>query len=197
MHSTQHRKSHGHVQPAARASFSLSMTLQEHRACVRLQNLSAKQWPEQRSSPPTSAIASSEQQPEQCSAHSAKQPFFHPLSERNHFLQPHVAESTTIPSQFRTFPCIVPPSQKTAARAALSAHCKAVAKAALNAPTAAIAPPEQRPEQRSAHSAKQWPEQRSSPHSVNHPLTETLSVAVRKKALMQCVVSQPCRTQRK
>ena len=115
MHPTQHRKSHGHVQPAARASFSLSMTLQEHRACVRLQNLSAKQWPEQRSSPPTSAIASSEQ----------------------------------------------------------------------------------RPEQRSAHSAKQWPEQRSSPHSVNHPLPETLSVAVRKKALMQCVVSQPCRTQRK
>ena len=100
MHPTQHRKSHGHVQPAARASFSLSMTLQEHRACVRLQNLSAKQWPEQRSSPPTSAIASSEQ----------------------------------------------------------------------------------RPEQRSAHSAKQWPAQRSSPHSVNHPLPETLSVAVRKKS---------------
>ena len=39
----------------------------------------------------------------------------------------------------------------------------------------------QRPEQRSAHSAKQWPEQRSSPHSVNHHLTETLSVAGRKQ----------------
>ena len=41
MHPTQHRKSHCHVQHSARASFSLSITLQEHRACVRLQNLPA------------------------------------------------------------------------------------------------------------------------------------------------------------
>ena len=60
-----------------------------------------------------------------------KAAIFSPTVREEPFLQPHVAESTTIPSQFRTFPCIVPPSQKTAARAALSAHCKAVAKAAL------------------------------------------------------------------
>jgi len=113
MHPTQHLKSHCHVQPAARASVSLSMTLQEHRARVRLQNLSQfRTFP--CIVPPNRKAA-----------------IFSPTVREEPFLQPHIAESTTIPSQFRTFPCIVPPSQKTAARAALSAHCKAVAKAAL------------------------------------------------------------------
>ena len=43
MHPTQHRKSHCQVQPAAKASFSLSMTLQEHRTCVRSQDLPSDQ----------------------------------------------------------------------------------------------------------------------------------------------------------
>jgi hypothetical protein len=96
MHPTQHLKSHCHVQPAARASVSLSMTLQEHRARVRLQNLSQfRTFP--CIVPPNRKAA-----------------IFSPTVREEPFLQPHIAESTTTPSQFRTFPCIVPPSHKAA-----------------------------------------------------------------------------------
>ena len=135
MHPTQHLKSHCHVQPAARASVSLSMTLQEHRARVRLQNLSQfRTFP--RIVPPSRKTATNQffthwqrgtifaatycrihdnpKPVQNIPLHSPAKPQGSDIGREEPFLQPHIAESTTTPSQFRTFPCIVPPSHKAA-----------------------------------------------------------------------------------
>ena len=135
MHPTQHLQSHCHVQPAARASVSLSMTLQEHRARVRLQNLSQfRTFP--RIVPPSRKTATNQffthwqrgtifaatycrihdnpKPVQNIPLHSPAKPQGSDIGREEPFLQPHIAESTTIPSQFRTFPCIGPPSHKAA-----------------------------------------------------------------------------------
>ena len=84
MHPTQHLKSHCHAQHSARASFSLSRTLQEHRGhCIpRAAARAALRHTDNHQQPiannlqvaaPLCKSLAAQPQPEQRSAHSAKQ----------------------------------------------------------------------------------------------------------------------------
>ena len=63
---------------------------------------------------PRSSGQSSAQRTVSRQARKPRRTIFSPTAREEPFLQPHIADATTLPSQLRTFPCIVSPSHKAA-----------------------------------------------------------------------------------